>query len=374
MSVIQIEPPPSTERPTTALRRLSGDQDTRSIQVGVLATLFLHLLLYFLGPHVFEAELVPLEVERKSEPDPFNIVLEEPEVAVPEAVEAPPPYRFVEVNPDAPDNEPDETPNFGAQNQQAAQEVPTPNGDSDRPATEGETDISSTQIVDGQLRDPEIPVPSSPEAQPEAVVVATAPPPEQNPLTGFEEAVGEDPEGVGTRVNPRFVDGADMSPEQQEGAPDAPQTQEVFVAVPIDRNNPQPRPSVTTRNTRPAVFEEYLTGTANLGPIAYDAKWNNYGQYLQRLIDAVQLRWDGIVSRSGFYPSRGSRVAVTFVLNRAGEIASIRSVEGTAGDVATNWCVAAISPFEGFTYGEWTDDMIALLGAEQEMTFMFLYR
>ena len=105
-----------------------------------------------------------------------------------------------------------------------------------------------------------------------------------------------------------------------------------------------------------------------------DARWTNYGQYLQTLISAVQLRWDEMVARSGFYPTRGSRVFVTFVLNKAGEVASIKGVEGTAGDVATNWCVIAVSPFAGFSYGPWTSDMVALLGEEQELTFVFLYR
>src|SRR5205807_1196113 len=65
-----------------------------------------------------------------------------------------PPANYVETNPDAPDNKPDKTNNFGAQNQQVAQEKPTPDGKNDRPALEGKKDIHSTQIVTGQLTKP----------------------------------------------------------------------------------------------------------------------------------------------------------------------------------------------------------------------------
>ncbi|MBL9205418.1 MAG: hypothetical protein JNN01_10065, partial [Opitutaceae bacterium] len=93
----------------------------------------------------------------------FNIELEPEEQKV-AAKPVPPakPFKFVEINPDAPDNPPDKTENFGAQNQQVAQEKPTPDGKSDAPAIAGDKEKQSTAIVTGHLKELEPPVPPSP--------------------------------------------------------------------------------------------------------------------------------------------------------------------------------------------------------------------
>jgi len=67
-------------------------------------------------------------------------------------------------------------------------------------------------------------------------------------------------------------------------------------------------------------------------------------------------------------------VEVKFVLNSKGEISKIIHVNPSAGtsDAATRACPAAIEARA--PYGDWTDDMIAMLGSEQEMTFTFLYQ
>ena len=60
------------------------------------------------------------------------------------------------------------------------------------------------------------------------------------------------------------------------------------------------------------------------------------------------------------------------MLNAEGEIARILSVEGgEAGPQAEGWCVSSIS--RPAPYGKWTDDMVALLGQEQEMNFVFFF-
>ena len=62
-----------------------------------------------------------------------------------------------------------------------------------------------------------------------------------------------------------------------------------------------------------------------------------------------------------------------FILNDQGQIARIIiSVENKATDAAARLCTSAItipSP-----YGPWTDDMKAMLGKEQELTYEFFYR
>jgi len=126
------------------------------------------------------------------------------------------------------------------------------------------------------------------------------------------------------------------------------------------------------RRVRPALFAENRIGTSNIGPAAVDARWSNYGTYLQKMIEAVQMAWDKINLQSKTFPAPCSIVTVKFVLNSEGSIARILSVSGgMSGAQAEGGCVAAIT--SPSPYGAWSDDMVAVLGQEQEMTFAFYY-
>jgi hypothetical protein len=127
--------------------------------------------------------------------------------------------------------------------------------------------------------------------------------------------------------------------------------------------------SVDARST-PTIKNEF--GAKNIGAVAYNAKWSAYGEYLQRLIDAVQGQWERLILRSSFYPTAGALVKVEFKIDAKGEIAEIVRVQGSGGELAQRLCVSAIT--ERAPYGEWTEDMIAVLGREQELTFTFYYQ
>jgi hypothetical protein len=140
-----------------------------------------------------------------------------------------------------------------------------------------------------------------------------------------------------------------------------------------DPAHPRPRPEVVKQQkTRPAIFTENKFGTSNIGPVAYDARWSNYGAYLQRLIDTVQIQWENILISGKVYPPGGSTVSVTFIIDSDGKISRIVNVENKSTDQAAHACVNAIT--DRAPYGKWTDDMIAMLGQQQEMTLTFYYQ
>ena len=123
---------------------------------------------------------------------------------------------------------------------------------------------------------------------------------------------------------------------------------------------------------RPAIFEENKIGTMNVGLRGIDAKWSNYGTYLQKMVEIIQVQFDRLNDESRIYPPSGSMVTVKFILNSEGKIARVVSVENKATEAAAHTCVSSItlpSP-----YGPWTDDMKALLGEEQELIFDFYYQ
>ena len=370
-----LVPPPAPAAPPRRRRRpwLSDKPDTRAVQIGVLGTILIHLILLLLAPHLFRLDQAHTIVRPRT-PHPFNIEISPDSYISAKPPPKPPPPKFVETNPNAAENIPDKTSNFSNRNQQVAQFKPTPHGKSDRPALAGRKDIQSNQIVTGQLSKPQESVPVPPKPSPPKPAAKAAPKLEQNPLAGFEKQQGQSLDGYGANIA-KPSDNSKAIPEKMTGAKDAPviQDPQAFAPPVIDPKHPRPRVTLD-QHVRPAIFSENKFGTQNIGPTAVDARWSNYGVYLQRMIETVQIEWDRVLQASKIYPNSGSAVSVKFVMNTKGDIARIVSVEPTTGtsDAATRACVSAITTRA--PYGDWTEDMIAVLGTEQEMTFTFYYQ
>ncbi len=123
---------------------------------------------------------------------------------------------------------------------------------------------------------------------------------------------------------------------------------------------------------RPAIFADNRFGTMNISPTEVDAKWSNYGFYLQRMIETVQIQWDRTLLSRTIYPPSGTTVTIKFRMDSDGKITGIVAVKNTSSEQGKEACVSAITARS--PYGKWSDDMIAVLGDSQEMTFTFYYR
>lgn len=362
----------------TQVRRWMGraweDPEIRSTFIGLAGVLLIHLLLWAVVPHFLKFEPLPVNQRPKAAGREFNIEFA-PDVFPKPTAKPKDPFKFVETNPEAPENTPDKTNNFGAQNQQVAQEKPTPEGKSDRPATEGKKDFESNQIVSGRLSTPlehveAVPPPAAVPPADQPVAAARA---EQNPLSGDEKLQGENKDGIGSSIAKR-LENARAVPEKVEGVRDAKDVQGATATqAAIDPRRPQPRPMlVKPMQVRPAILAENKIGTSNVGAVAFDAKWSEYGAYLQRMIETVQVQWERILLEQKANPIQGSLVVVKFVMNDEGRIVDIGVESTTANETATRACVSGIT--DRSPYGPWTDDMKAVLGKKQEMTFSFHFQ
>ena len=374
MSQTIVEPPLSLTVRRTFVR-MWNDPDSRSILIGILGMLLVHLLLYLSMPYLLRSDPITTLQRPHATPRQFSIEL------APDAFPKPqpkvkPPMKFVETNPDAPENIPDNTNNFAAQNQQVAQQKPTPDGKSEKPAIEGQKEIHSDQIVSGSLSKPIEQTPVSPDVTPpqESKVMTTRP--EQNPLAGFDKKVGDDATGIGSNIA-KPSDNSKNIPEKIDGAKNVPLIEGATAMQPqIDRKHPQPRRQIVKQQqVRPAIFEENKIGTSNVGITGINAKFSNYGAYLQRMVEIVQVQFEKLVDDSRIYPPQGSMVTVRFVLDSDGKIAEVLSAKPANSSIPENSirnCVQAIT--ERSPYGPWTDDMKAVLGDRQEMEYTFIYQ
>jgi hypothetical protein len=360
--------------PAASLRqtclRMWQDRDTRSVIVGLAGMLLVHLLLYILAPHLLRSDSGAHVIRPDASAQQFDIEMAADEFKKPPET---PPMNFVEANPNAPDNVPDKTNNFAAQNQQVAQEKPTEEGKSDRPALEGQTEIQSSQIVSGQLNQPMESAPPEPPAEEQPAKASEAPPKlEQIPLAGFEKTEGQAENSYGSNIA-KFAERAEAVPERVDGMKDVPLIEGATTTQRmIDPTRPRPRQQVVRQqNVRPAIFTENKLGTKNIGAIAYDAKWSSYGQYLQKMIETVQIQFDRVNIESRIAQISGTHVKVVFRMNQEGSISQIVSVDGNGGNQAQNMAITSIT--RRAPYGPWTEDMIAVLGESQELTFTFYY-
>jgi hypothetical protein len=339
--------------------------------IGVICTLIVHLLILVIAPQISvdrlsgtHANLAAIAARKKKS---FDFELAPLPVVPPK----PDPFKFVETNPDAPANEPDKTNNFSNRNQQSAQKEAAKEKDPEnRPSVTGRDDLKSDAIVSGEHSQPQqgaavTPNTSQTKAEQQKAEQAKK---EQIPLSGFDKSEGKSPDGVGSNVSRNLAASTDAS-ELVEGAREAKNTEGGMVATnQTNKPTPKPRPRLTA--SRSTVLANRVTGTANVGAIGIDARWSEYGDYMAEVIEAVDHEWHGIVDTSNVHYKPNSHVSVTFSINSKGEV-KVTSVENFADDVAASQCTSAIT--NPGPYRKWTEQMVAVLGEEQSITFGFYY-
>lgn len=373
-----LEPPPL--RPNSAAGRRTpwagAPGDRRAVQIGVIGTLLIHVLLLWLAPLIEprggSVAMRPADDRARQ----FDIEMESDTFFTP-----PPPQQFVEINPDAPENIPDQTNNFGERNQQVAQEKPSEQTDSESPAVEGQKEVETTAIVSGDRAEQEAqfvpPTPPSPEQLEEInEAVQQAARLAQDPLPDSEKTEGDNADGFGGTVVPlpenplpipERIEG-DRFATETDGSPNGGRFR-------VDPSRPAPRPSLAASNLRPTFITERINGTSNLGVVAHNALKTEFGAYLARIIETVDRQWANNIRskwQAGFsYPLAGSTVKVKFTLLKSGEVAIVE-VDSTADTLWSRVSVDAIA--QRAPYGEWTEDMVRILGESTDITFTFHYQ
>jgi hypothetical protein len=380
--MIDTLPPQLPEEIAAARRRRDEAASERwPVIIGVVGTALVHLLLLLvvatIPPGSGDAVVID-DVES------MRAKYDKQELTFMLADETPPPrpMRFVEVNPDAPENDPGNTNNFGARNQQSAQPVPGKEHN-DRPMTKGELE-DSTAVVTGSREQPsEAVAPPGTNGRNgtglQAVVSgAPAQPKAEAPLPGLEKITGDNPDGLGTSIGKSLGSMTDAD-KNQEGKKDGPDQAQRTIAVngggaPGMPGRPTPRPRPKVQNVRPAVLADQPLSTDNMGVYAVDSRFNAYGEYLQELIDTVDAQFQKLTGEMTTYPPAHTMVTIRFKLNSKGEIAEIVQIDGEekVGRVGTYTALDSIR--SRAPYHPWTKEMVAVLGDETELIFSFLYR
>ena len=366
------QPPELKERPLDLVD--NDDYTRRSIGIGIACTVFFHLLLLWLSPRFgmnkFSGVHSGISVMKPNQGKSFDFELTPPEPEPKQDL-----LKFVDTNPDAPENTPDKTANFSNRNQQSAQKEAAKEKDPEnRPSIKGQDEIKNdASIVTGDLSKPQQGAAAAPEVaktdseKQQAELKARA---EQTPLSGFEKTEGQSEDGIATNIS-KATTPATKADQLVEGAHDAKDPEGGLVAVnQTSKAQPKARPRLTA--PRSTILTNRATGTTNVGILGIDARWSEYGEYMQELLEIVQVQWYKILQESRVSPPRGSHVVVTFKINSKGETEIVKVEDSDAGKQGVVSCTSAITYPQ--PYRKWTEQMIAVLGDEQQITLSFYYQ
>jgi hypothetical protein len=195
-------------------------------------------------------------------------------------------------------------------------------------------------------------------------------PQEQTPLPGIEEEENLSEEGVGASL---AEDSTNPSPvvEPIEGREEPSEDTEVVgFTAPSDprRSTPAPRPRL--ERALPGPVKQQDAGVSQTGYIGVNANFSQFGEYMERMVEAVSQHWDNNC-RLAAYSGSGSNVVVEFRLTRDGRIRDLKTKQSTASGLGEQLVKSAIEA--GEPYGPWTEDMVQVLGDDETITFRFRY-
>ena len=295
--------------------------DLRSAAIAVAVSLGLHLLLLWVLPDSFQkvvAFVRPIEV------------LTAP-VKIDEA-RLPPKLRFIETNPLANQAVPKTTPFTSSRNQTAAQPVPE-KMPTNSPLPKSEGTSEQLRIAKGK---------------PRSIDQSEAQPISQPSISMAAPVKAPPPPGPGKSA-------AQPSPTP---AP-----------VPVAANPDRPRASVPSGTY--GLLLRRPVGVNRAGTIAVDARFSNYGDYTQRMMEAIQSSWWSIIERSRFEGVSRGNVIVRFRLHRDGTVTDARVLSTEVTRVMTLACKDAV--MAPAPYDIWRADMVAMYGESDTVTINFIY-
>lgn len=345
----------------------------------VVIAVFLHLLFLWATPTGFFTPAGdPVEPGTV-----LDFILEE-YVPVEEDTE----QRYVQAALDIAERRPEQTRNFSDRDQVAAQEEVVPPSPDNSPAVAGD-EVDSNRIVQGNPR--EEPTPPAPPMQSPAQSEAPAPPMQAAPREVAQadapqaiEAEMEPLQGLVHLPEPGSADADAQATEAQERADSLPDLARTSPfdgqgedAVNLEQaaaveDSPTPRPRARVeRNTSFGPLRDSRLGAVQVGRMAFDSMYSQFGEYWRRVAEVIELRWRNLLFNTRAIQFNGHRVAVRFDITREGQVRNVEITHSSAGRLAETISVDAIVGEAPFF--RWTPDMIVTMGDSTTVQIVFIY-
>ena len=286
--------------------------------------------------------------------------------------------RFVEANPEAPENPPDETENFSFRDQQAAQPE-APVEEAEAPKVEGDKPDTQKIVKSGDPGSaPSLPVisPDSETAKDFERGTPVAKEEEGKPKKSPADLPKVDKED-GLAVRKVKEQGEDPSAKRALILNDAPPQQNATSLAPAEpKTTPKPRPRLRLAPDLvrgPLMATE--TNSPRLGKVAIECRLHAYGAYVQEMLQSIEDQWHKLGHGSRAFLSRNNLppvVKLRFKLDSKGRIHGLTKLDAYRSSLGSEICRQAIE--SRAPYGKWTKEMIRDFGSEDEVTITFNYK
>lgn len=346
----------------------------------LLIALVIHLGIVLVLPK----ELFQVSSNYGNDEVPLEVTLvQAPEVLTPDQL------KFVEVNPEAPENDPDREDQYSFRSQQVASENVS---DSPLEAPDVDGDTDSQKILQGALEQ------AAP--LPPGVYTPQANPGQGEGTDGGKQGAQAPPKPVQPLPAPAFLQQEPVAEDGPNSRMETPGkslevTDRPDPTAPIDVYRPQPQQAELAQQQpgdgrggseakpmpreRPRLAPELIRGplmqsrgtTRLRGALAIDATFSEFGEYQQQFYAALQTGWHQEIE---FYQplDTGSSVQVRFTIQSDGVVRDVEVVESTASEIATIICESAI--IKRSPYRPWTREMVQVFGSERTLHVSFHYR
>ena len=214
---------------------------------------------------------------------------------------------------------------------------------------------------------------------------AAQPVPEKMPSnSALPKSAGTSPEIRLAQGKPRSIDQSQAQPTPAPAismaatAPAPPPGPGKAAAQPVPKAAPAPtpvdpeRPRASIPSGTAGLLLRNSVGVNRAGAVAIDARFSQYGDYTQRMLEAIQSSWWSIIERSQFESVQRGRVTVRFRLHRDGTVTDTTILSNEVTRVMSLACKDAV--MAPAPYDIWRADMVALYGESDIVTINFYYR
>ena len=278
--------------------------------------------------------------------------------------------RYVESNPNVPENPPDEVKQFSFRDQQAAQ-----------PEIREKTTEQIVPKIDSSDNNPKI-IDTSKKLD--------SPPPTSLPLPSNSKQEVKSPSPPKTLIfskadvpKPKKTDGSYSKKALRDGKDkektiiaslQIPSPSTSFTKIKPQEFSPQARPRLSPDLIHGPLMKS-LTSAPRMGKIAIECRLHPYGVYIQEMLQSIEEQWNQLAMGSIRYLQRDrlpGQITLRFKLEATGNISNLSRIDDEGYSLAAELCRQAIA--SRVPFGEWTQKMIQDFGQSDEITLNFQYR
>jgi len=278
--------------------------------------------------------------------------------------------KYVESNPNVPENPPDEVKQFSFRDQQAAQ-----------PEIKKTTQEKKVPKIKSNDNNPKIIA-----AKKKVNEVVQSPPPKLSDSNHKKKSTQEPKTLIFSKTEiqkPKEKEGSYSKKNVKDGL-----DKEKIIIASIQ--NPSMPSSLTTippqkprQKIRPSLSSDLIhgplmrstTSAPRVGEIAIECRLHPFGVYIQEMLQSIEEQWNQLASGSIQYLQRDrlpGKITLRFKIEASGDISNLSRVDNEGYSLAAELCRQAIA--SRVPFGKWTEKMIKDFGQSDEITLNFQYR